>query len=320
VGILAVVAGLAGAWGVRSMLVKDVVAAEEVETFEIPLAGADLPEGRILAMGDIGMLPMTVDEMKERGMPLSLVMRAPEQIIGRTLREPIRQGEPFLTTSVYLEGTGPDITKLIKPGYRAMNISLDRSAVMPAPGDSVDVVFRSTPRDGDESSLPIPEMTKTILQGISVLAVTIPRNESGGANTGGGLDLRRVNQPVTGPPPAVVTLAVKLEEANILQTVQGRGSLNIVVRSPSESGYPVETASYNLEDLLGIEPPPPPPQPIFYRTDIYRAGARSSTVYVGGVVQEETSDDAEPAAVPAADDASPLLPPTEDEDDAGDTQ
>lgn len=321
VGILAVAAGLVGAYGVRSALVKETTAVEEAEVFEIPLASADLPSGRTIAIGDMGIAEMTVAEMREQGFPTSLLMRDAQQVQGRTLKVSVKQGEPFLTTSVYLEGQGPDVTGRLKPGFRAMNIQLDRTAVLPAEDDRVDVVFRASPRSGDGDSLPIPEVTKTILQGVEVLAVDVPRAEPTGVNTGTGLDLRRVNQRNSGPPPAVVTLSVNLEQANILQTVQGRGTLNLVVRSRSES-LPVsgvdDQETYTLENLLGIKPPPPPPQAVLFRTDIYRAGQRSSTVFVGGVVQTETgeADDEEPAEVPNSDDAAPLLPPTEDEEAA----
>jgi Flp pilus assembly protein CpaB len=177
-----------------------------------------------------------------------------------------------------LEGSGPEYTKLLTSGYRAVSlvIPLDRGGYV-NPGTSVDVLFRAARRAGDEDTAEIPETTITLIQGAEVLAVERPTPPSNRLAATGGIDLR--NREISSlPTPPTVVLAVAIEDANRLQAVQGRGEISLVSRPPGETDADRPPGPVSLEDVLGIEPPVPPqpePEPVRYLTEIYRGGDRS---------------------------------------------
>jgi len=317
VAILALLAGLVGAYALRAALTPaEVVEVPPPEEIFVPLAGSDLPANRTIAMGDIAMVGMTPKEYEEREFPSSLVMMEPTQFIGRILREPIQQGEPFLTTAVYLEGTGPDITSLLKPGFRAATLVLDPSAVGSArAGGTVDVLFRSTPQEGGEGEVDIPEKTVTLLKAIEVLSIQqpLPRAQQSDPNV---LDIRRLNAP---PETAMTTviLAVSLNDANVLQAVTGRGDLRLIPRAATETIDNMVASvdeGMTLADVLGIKPEPVVTITPFV-TDIYRGGTMSRNVFIGGVSVTGAEDDAAAAAAAGTDlptGDQPVLPPAAD--------
>lgn len=287
VGILAIMAGLIGAYAIRASLVKEPVAPPKIVTVAVPLASIDLPEGRTIALGDIGLLEMTKEEMQSRKYPMSQVMLNPEQIIGRTLRATIKQGEPFLTTSLYLDGSGPDVSQLLKPGYRAATVTVrDRNSVLPAQGNIVDVVFRSSPKEAKKGGLDIPETTLTLLHGVEVIGVKQARPANNSASNGRNnvIDLRR--GAASDVPPPIVTLAVTLEQANMIKAVEGRGELSFVVRSSKESTASLDRREQKttLENVLGLEQKPD----LTFTTEIYRAGDRQTLKFQRGFIIDES--------------------------------
>lgn len=286
VWLVAIVAGLVGAYALRASMLKEAPQPPKPVVLTVPLASVALPEGRVIALGDIGLVELTKEELEARKYPLSQVMLNPEQIIGRTIRAAIKQGDPFLTTALYLEGSGPDVSQLLRPGYRAATITMrDRNAVLPAQGNQVDVVFRSNPQDAKRrNGRDIPEATVTLLQGVEVLAVKTPRPAPPSAGPRNApLDLRRtsgVDQPLP-----IVTLAVTLEQANMLKTVENRGELSLVVRSAQDTPATVDRRDHKLtlETLLGLADQPAP-----FVTEIYRAGERQTIKFDGGNVVAES--------------------------------
>jgi hypothetical protein len=69
----------------------------------------------------------------------------------------------------------------------------------------------------------------------------------------------------------MVTLAVTLEQANILQVVQGRGEISLAARSPDDTlAGATRPDKLTLYKLLGIEPPPEPPPP--FTMEVFRGG------------------------------------------------
>ena len=232
----------------------------------------------MIRLGDISLVPMTPKQLNSQEWPIQSVMLSAEQVIGRTLLKPLRQGRPFLTTELYLEGSGPEYTKLLTRGYRAVSlvIPLDRGGYV-NPGSSVDVLFRAAPRAGDADTAAIPETTITLIQGAEVLAVERPLPSTNRLAATRGIDLR--NRDVSSQPAApTVVLAVAIEDANRLQAVLGRGEISLVSRPPGETDAGRPPGPVRLEDVLGIEPPVPPEpvaEPTRYLTEIYRGTDRS---------------------------------------------
>lgn len=279
VGILAIVAGLIGAYVIQQVLqAKPVVEAPAPVVSTIPMAAADLPEGRVVTMGDIVLVPMRQEDFNQRATDPRIVMIDPTQIIGRRLKQPILQGDMFTTTSMFLEYSGPDFSERLKPGYRAFSLSMSsRSAMHYAPGMAVDVVFRATPRPAKDGQLAIPETTVTLLQNAQVIHVELPPPPRPGADSGPPvLDLTRRNSRQSDPP-GTVTLAVTPRDAKVLQTVMGRGELTLSAWSQQDRvALPESTKDgLTLEDILGIEPPPPPQVAVVtppFITEVYRRG------------------------------------------------
>jgi Flp pilus assembly protein CpaB len=307
VGILAIVAGLIGAYVIQQVLqAKPQVEAPPPALVTIPMATADLPEGRVIAMGDIAMVPMRQDEFAQRAADPRVVMVDPTQIIGRRLKQPIMQGDMFTTTSMFLEYSGPALSERLKPGYRAFSLSMpSRAAMRYSPGMAVDVMFRSTPRPAKDGQLAIPETTVTLLQNVEVIHVELPPPPKPTDNSGPPmLDLTRRNSRPADPP-GTVTLAVTPHDAKVLQTVMGRGELTLSAWSQQDRvAMPESTKDgLTLEEILGIEPPPPPQvaavTPPFI-TEVYRRGTADIRGYRrDAIFRFESPEKPQPQPLPA---------------------
>lgn len=274
-GIAAILVGLVAAYAVRVMLQKeDEVEAEPPAPKTVPLASADLPIGRALKLGDIGIVKMTQQEMKDKGWPMQWVMMSPDQIIGRRLKRELRRGDPFLTTDLFLQGDeGDSWHSLLKPGFRAVHIQVpDTRGGYVKPGTTVDVVFRTHPEPGTDSVPPIPERIVTLAEAVAVLHVVKMESRSN-----------------RGPGEAIVTLAVNPEQANTIHVMEAHGDFSLLVRPPGEV---IVSGSKSLKyregepfwKLLGFEfpepvpplpEPEPEPQPIIFNVEYVKGGRRS---------------------------------------------
>lgn len=282
-GIFALLFSLAGAYAFRMYMQEETPTPPQVEEPTLfPLAATDLKAGKTLSLGDIALVPLRREDFQRRNIPATTAMADARQIVGRVLKVDVKQGEPFLTTSLYPEGEGPPLP--VKPGFRAMTIpitNVEAVAGYAGPGTYVDVLFRTRPRAGGQGTLPIPEATVPLIEGAEVLAL--------GTSQSPGAGQRNAN---------TVTLAVTPDQAKILQTVVGRGDLSLALRSPGESllAGQYRRQALTLEDLLGIEPPPPP-----FFTEIYRRTSRQ----VLGFVRDQVVSDSQ-SGLPSV---APALPP-----------
>lgn len=272
-GVFAVLFGLIGAYAVKEHLRTEPsqpapVAADRRQV--VPLAAADLPAGRTLTLGDVIVVRMTPEQIANRGITREF-MTNPNQVIGRTLREPVGKGEAFAVPMFYPEGIGPSVAARLKPGCRAVTIPLGPEAAMSglvSPGSIVDVLFR-TFADKKED---IPETTVTLLRRVEVVAIgpeMLPGTRSTPPSG------RRSDAPPT------VTLAVTSDQARALAVIEGRGTLSLVLCSPEEVGMTEPGTPQTLSGLLGLPKPEPP-----FKTDIYRRGKLTTSVFAGGQLQE----------------------------------
>lgn len=267
-GIASILVGLVGAYGVRVMMEEDETPPAEVkvEKFLVPLASQDLPAGRIIAKGDIALRQMDADTMKQEGMPLDLVMMAPEQIIGRELRKQLRLGEPFLTTSVYLEGDGTKYE--LKPGYRAVSVEVPMSRGGYAEsGDVVDVYFTSTPKAADPrtGTRAIPQKTISLVDAVTVLEVTRPRLTAMMAAVG-----------YIGKAPTFL-LQVLPDQVPRFQALQGNGEFSLMLRPKDDVSLAKNDGKgVSIHDILGLEEEEQPREQPRWVTEYYRGGGRSA--------------------------------------------
>ncbi len=276
IGIAAIVVGLIGAYGVRTWLLNnqtpEVPPPQPPQTISVPVASVDLPSDRSIAVGDMVFITVKAEQFLERGWPMEEVMLASGQIIGRQLKSPIKKGDPFLTTGLYLQGEQPNIAKMLKPGERAvrLEVTAESGGNVPA-GTFVDLLFRSNP------SSKVPEMTLTLLNGIKVLHVFTPALDRRALAVG-----YRARNPV-------VTLAVTPTQAKKLRAVAGKGDISLmpIPDSDSDSDFISTTRvalrndAMTFNEAIGYEPPQPPlppepaPEPAppeLHRTVIYKGG------------------------------------------------
>jgi Flp pilus assembly protein CpaB len=270
VGIVAVFVGLAGAYGFR-YFAKEPAAPPPPRSTNVPLVSNNLPAGKTVAMGDIMLVPMTPQQMFEKKLSAD-TMLGTDQIVGRVLREPLDKGSPFLTTSFYPQGMGPDLSERLKPGERGVTIQIQNAASIAGfagPGSMVDVLFRSRARTEDRQydEVKYPETTMTLLDGVQVLAL-------GRDSTPGTV--------ATGDPDSV-TLAVSAEQAAALKAVEGRGELSLALRGPKEVPLTSAPKKVTLDGLLGIQEPPKP-----FVAEIYRGGTRQTVDFQGQAVRDES--------------------------------
>lgn len=268
-GIFAIMFGLTGAYVVRRYMEKPPVApvlppAPRREV--IPLASTDLVAGKVLALGDIMLVPMTQEQIQAKNLSGSFTNA--QMLVGRVLREPRKTGEGFFSTSLYPQGMRPNIGDNLKPGYRAVTVPIKQDlgslSGLAQPGSAVDVLFRIS---RNAEGQPIPETTFTLITGAEVVAV--------GANMVSGTA-------VTGNPTSV-TLAVTPDQANKLKVVEGRGELSLVVRNSTDSALADAGQGLTIDRVLGLPPkpivPPPPAKPEPFVTEIYRRGSRQTILF-----------------------------------------
>ena len=113
-GIASILVGLVGACGRRQ------------SAHCLPTATASLHKGRKIRRGDIGFVPMTKKEMKEKNWDLSKVMLNEDQIIGRTIKAAIPIHDPFFLTSLELDDFEPALE--VREGYRAAQVRVSKAA------------------------------------------------------------------------------------------------------------------------------------------------------------------------------------------------
>ena len=264
VGIFAILFGLVGAYGVRKYLQSDNTvappAAPALQT--VPLASMDLEPGRTIVLGEVALLQLTqaqIASMQKSGKLPPQYMSNPQQIIGRILRNPLKQGDAFKTDDLYAEGTGPTIAEKLAPGLRAVTIPVDGTGALggyDGPGSFVDILFRTQP---DEKA-GIPETTVTLLEGVQVLAM----EEAGKRNPPG---VKLENR---------VTLAVTADQANALKIAEGRGTFALSLRNPDDVEIAASSVPQTLDRLLNL------PVQNQHVTAIFRGGSQPQSASFPG--------------------------------------
>lgn len=242
----------------------EVVPKEEV-LIRVPLAVDTFEEGRTIAMSDFYYVNLTP---KQRGeLPVKNFYSNGEQIVGRIIKTTVKKGEPFGLDSLYLEGTGPSPVSELEPGFRGVTISVQLVGGVrgfASPDAWVDVLFRRDLTGAPASAT--DALSRTLFHSVKVLAVEdqiYPDSQVAATN---GRPSREFE----------ITLALTPEQAEIIKSLEGRGTISLSLLPPSElheaaKDFPSAT---DLDQLLGIQPPAPapiaPPEP--ERIEILRGG------------------------------------------------
>jgi Flp pilus assembly protein CpaB len=221
--LFAVLIGLGGAFVVRQQMNRPAPASPQIPEpakiapmVHVPIAAINLAHGHTVSLTDVGVISLTQEAYAKSEFASQSFMTAPWQIIGRTIMNPVKKGAAFTPDMLYPVGSGPGIADRLKPGYRAVTVSIENVGAVTGfarPGAVVDVLFRSK-ADRDR-----PEVTLTLLERIEVLAL----------NTASVL-----NATVKLTDEGSVTLAVTPPQAKVLKVVAGRGDLSLALRNPDD--------------------------------------------------------------------------------------
>lgn len=257
-GIVAILFGLLGAYAVRlQMLPKPVaeVPAEEPPGLKlVPMASTDLVAGRMITRGDIALVQLLPEEVKQLK---GHFMNRSDQIIGRVLNQDLPKGSTFNMDLLYPEGVFPNPADRLQSGFRAVTVNVEGPAAVAGfarPGAWVDVIFRADKNESED----LPEMTVTLVEAVEVLALEEQTFTGAKADSGRNSD-----------PEMAVTLAVRPEQASALRVVDGRGRLSLVLRNPNDDSPTAHSHPRTLHDVLD--------RPYTrWRMEVYRGGNLSS--------------------------------------------
>jgi Flp pilus assembly protein CpaB len=237
----------------------------------VPVASGDLKPGRILTLSDIYTVPMSGEIGKlAKG---ELIFTQAKQLAGRVLKTPLKSGQPFVLSSVYLEGTGPTPAELLSPGMRAATVRVTLVGGLrgfAGPETWVDVLFRRKGPDVPPST--DAARTHTLLAGVRILAIQDNTYANTVLTTGKGKPADQFE----------LTLELTPEQSEVLKSVEDRGdlSLNMLPRDPARTNLGTLPSPEVMKLMLGVEDPKPVP-PVVAVTPppsvrIVRGGAQSS--------------------------------------------
>ena len=204
-----------------SLTLKTLDRAKKTSPFLIVVAGRDLALGETLSEKDmeISSAPAETD--------LHNTFRQSEKLIGKSLRNPLRRGQPV--TSFDLITDSDSLAGLIPQGYRAATLPLSLPGETSGSlrfGTRVDVLFFEV---ADRNA-----QAKTIMKNVLVLKNS--QNQKPSESSASAV--------------SYITLAVRPEAAETLAYALQRGKIHLSVRPMTERNAREEYMSLN--ELLGI--------------------------------------------------------------------
>ena len=277
------------------------------EMIEVVVAKRDLRRGDL-----VGPDTMAVRTMPREYAPGGAIAPARvDAVFGARLQVAMRAGEPLLSAAVAQADTAP-ISSRVKPGVRAMTIAVDEVnslSGMLQPGDRIDLMLSvRPPATGGITS---PEVTRTLMQGVPVMATGRQSRASG-------------DEPGFGRSYTSITVEVDPEQAQKLVVAQRSGKLTAVLRNPDDKRA-VGDRRLDVNGLLGL-PAPVAAAPSAPRVEMLVGGrgqaasqppsqasgaAPAQNVAPGAPSSTATARAGDPAAPPGVDGVwVPAAPPT----------
>ena len=249
-----IVAGLTAALVVnvlRNSREKLAEAQKPPETTSVVVARRDLYIGLPITEEDVVIRDLLPDMI-----PGEMVFETVDEVIRRVPRERVLANEPLRQERLAQREAGIGLNAIIATGKRAMTVETNTEsglAGMLQPGNYVDVIVTIRPDDADTKA---KWLTKTILQGIRVLAV-------GDSLTGNkDEDDARKNSRRVRPS---VTLELTLEEAEELALASSKGDIHMVLRNDVDITHVDTNDALTTANLIGFDstdskaPPPAAP-------------------------------------------------------------
>lgn len=244
------------------------------ETVDVVIATRTLYMGLPVAEGDVevrGMAPEMV--------PADVVFTSVDMLIGRTPKERILVNEIVRAERLARREAGIGLNALINPGKRAVAIAVKAEEAVAGfiqPGNYVDLIVVIRP---DDKSTGVRAISKTLLQGIKVLAVGSSLSSSDEPEEPDPKAKRRASRDtgvVKGK--RTVTLEVTPTDAESIALSVAEGDITLVLRADIDIEQ-VVTNGVVADQLVGVEVESTP-------STTMRAKPRSSTPTTPAVPQE----------------------------------
>jgi pilus assembly protein CpaB len=233
----AAIIGLGTVFMVRSMMTPEQQAPApepQIKNIEIIAAAHNLSTGTIIKDMDLKWIPWSAEAENSKFFIKGKANTT--DLVGAVVREGITGDEPVLTSRVVQPHEQGFLAAVLKPGMRAMSVSLTPSAEVAGfifPGDRVDVILTNTFSRKDVTDLTERRVSETVLEDVRVLA----------------LDQRSDNQSNDPKVAQIATLEVSPKQAEKLalasdlsgQATGNKGSISLALRSlaseePSKDG------------------------------------------------------------------------------------
>ena len=242
--------------------------APRPELIEVVVARQELKRGDV-----VGVDTMAVRAIPKESAPGGAVLPARfDAVQGMRLQAPMKPGEPLLASAL----TAPEssaIAQRLAPGVRAMTIAVDEVnslSGMLQPGDRIDLLLtvRPLPVQGQL----MPEMTRTVIQDVPVLA-------TGRQSRAQAAEDAHVPRSYTS-----ITVEVDPERAQKLVVAQRSGKLTAVLRHPDDR-QSIADKRLDVNTLLGLPPPSPAPvaqAPVHVASPEMPAKPQGPQIIVGG--------------------------------------
>jgi len=240
VGLLAFILTNSYIQRIREEVYKD---AEEIEV----IAAADnLVQGAELKFEDIGLLKIF---RKKGGYTKDYVEKKDkDSILGRKLKYSVTRLQPILWADVEMpEGIRSGLSPIIKPGMRAVSLSISGDAAVSSliqPNDRVDIIG-TFQVPSQASAKTMETVTMTLLQDVSVLA-TGQRLAKQEIEAMGNDRWSRVGNGNY----STLTFEVTPREAELLIFAQGtQGRLTLTLRNPDDVGFEKVLPEVNFQHV-----------------------------------------------------------------------
>jgi pilus assembly protein CpaB len=203
-----------------------------IDTVEVLVAAHAIEVGTAIAAEDLRWQAWPAELVGRDWMRRQhrLKARAVPDISGRVVQAQIAAGVPITASMLVAPGTGSEFAALIRPGWRAISISVTPAAGLAGfvePGDRVDVLLTQT--------LGNRRTAQTLMGDIGVLGVDQHRRGGGGNRPMDSVSdvIADANAQMGAAPPDLVTLEVTPRQAEALAVALELGKLSLVLRGPT---------------------------------------------------------------------------------------
>jgi pilus assembly protein CpaB len=220
---------LGGFFGKRNEAVA--AAGPQVQMTEVLVAARDLDIGTVVGPDDIKWQKWPTDAVAGGYLTKDSAPQGLETMIGAVARTTMFSGEPVSDVKLVRAESSNFMAATLSPGMRAVSVEISEQTSAGGfikPNDRVDVILTANAGNSDDGLK--RAVTRTLLQGIRVLAVGQTFRDSAGTTETTG-ETQQVAK--------TATLEVSPAEAEILQQGTEMGTVSLALRGLTSSDKPI---------------------------------------------------------------------------------